>query len=716
MRRSRLLLTLFALALLGVSASVVLALTRPSEDTVATSGVVPQRYVVAVGAGDRECQTVSISKGSADVVRVSAAGRQQSIGPIRLSIRGRGLNERASLAGGLAEFSLSTPLNSGDHELCFTNAGRRTLFLAGEGPDVLATEDLTAEVGTYSLWIALEDQDPDAWWSRMRGMITRVGAVVGAPLGGASGWLALVLYGVAIALALLGGAAAACVARRGDVDGRGGVQASRHGSLERVAVGRWGLASVAAIAAASGAAWAIITPTFQVPDEPAHYAYVQYIGEMGKLPGGSPELQVYSDEQVAATEAIGTNALVGRADNRARESRPGFEAALENSTALDSGNGGGQTGASPQPPLYYALAALPYRASSWAPLPVQVLVLRLFSVLFFAATAVMVALVVRELFPSFVWAPFVAGAVVALQPMIGFISAGATPEAMMDLVAVGLVLAAVRGLKRPTTGAAIAIGLLGGAGAVTKITLVALVPAAGLAVGLVANRLRTAGRTAEARRAAVFGIGALAALPLAYCAWTLYVGRGLFPPGASPGLLPAEQIGPASAREFISYAWQLYLPRAPWQTDQFVYLPLEETWIFGWLGRYGWLDYGIDGWLRDLGMYVIAFFAALAVSGAVQHRSALRARSAELAVLVALTLGLAAVIAAGGYQYQRNTGLPFEQARYLFPLAGLYGALAVLATLGVGPKLRPVVIWLLFLLCSVHALSGPFLTLTRYYA
>lgn len=716
MRGSRLLVALSTLALLGVGGIVAIALSRPSEDTVATSGVAPQRYVVAVDAGERECQTVAVSRGRADVVRVSAAGRGENIGPVRLGVRGRGIEEKASLSGGIAEFSLPTPLGSGDHELCLTNLGSRTMFFAGEGPDVLATEDLTSEVGTYALWIELEDQDPKAWWSRMGGMVTRVGAVVGAPLGGASGWFALALYGGAIALALLGGAAAACLARRDVVDGRDGVCGSQSRSFERVAVGRWALTLVATIATASGAAWAIVTPTFQVPDEPAHYAYVQYIGETGKLPGASPELPAYSDEQTAAIDAIGSNALVGRANNRVRESSPDFASALEDSTALDSGNGGGQTGASPQPPLYYALAALPYRASSWAPLPVQVLVLRLFSVLLLAATAVIVALVVRELFPSFVWAPFVAGVVVALQPMIGFISAGATPEAMMDLVAVGLVLAVVRGLKRPTVGAAVAIGLFGGAGSVTKITLVALVPAAGLAVGLVAKRLRTVGRTGEARRAAVLGILALGALPFAYCVWTFSVGRGLFPPGASPGLLPADQIGSASAREFLSYTWQLYLPRAPWQVDQFAYFPLQETWIFGWLGRYGWLDYGIDGWLRDFGMYAIAFFAALAVSGAIRHREALRARKAELAVLVVMTSGLAVVIAAGGYQYQRNTGLPFEQARYLFPLAALYGALAVLAALGVGARLRPAIIWLLLVLCSAHGLTGPFLTLTRYYA
>jgi len=714
--RSLRILVLFASLLLVVGAVVAAALVQPSQETLATSGVAPQRYVVALDAGDQECQRVVLPRGTADLVRVSVAGRDEGVGPLRLSIRGEGITRDAPLLEGVAEFSIPSGLEAGSYRLCFKNLGKNTLFLAGEGPDVLALEDLSAQEGTYALWVSFEDRDPSSWWSRTDGMIARVGAVVGAPLGGWSGWVAVVLFGGAIILALFGGAAAACVAGMSRAEVVAGGDTLGWRSLEQAVLGRRALILVALIAGGTGSAWAIVTPTFQVPDEPAHYAYVQYIAETGKLPGASADLRAHSDEQAVATDAIGSNSLIGRATNRVRESRPEFEAVLDDSTKLKSDNGGGQTGASPQPPLYYAIAALPYRASSWAPLPVQILVLRLFSVLLLAATAVIVALVASELFPSFLWAGFVAGTVVALQPMIGFISAGATPEAMMDALAAGLVLVTVRGLRRPTVGIAIAIGLLGGAGAVTKITLVALLPAAGLAVGLVAKRLRDAGRHDEARRALTFGLLSALALPLLYVVWTFAVGRGLFPPGASPPVLPADRIGPASLREFLSYSWQLYLPRGPWQTDQFSYFPLEETWIFGWLGRYGWLDYGIDGWLRDFGMYAIAMFALLAIAGAIRYRAALRTRSSELLVMFVMTLCLAIVIAVGGYQYKRNTGLPFEQARYLFPLAALYGALAVLAVLGAGPKLRAGVVWLLLVLVTTHALTGPFLTLVRYYA
>ena len=37
-----------------------------------------------------------------------------------------------------------------------------------------------------------------------------------------------------------------------------------------------------ALAFVVAASWAFVTPAFQSPDEPEHFAYVQYFGETGK--------------------------------------------------------------------------------------------------------------------------------------------------------------------------------------------------------------------------------------------------------------------------------------------------------------------------------------------------------------------------------------------------------------------------------------------------
>lgn len=698
------------LVVLGVAAWT---LSRPGEDIVATTGVAPSRYVLQVERGEQACQPIGVQDGSADHLLFSVSSRAGQAGPVVVTVDGAPVARTAALPTGLVDLALAEEVGAGTHEICVRNRGERPLLLAGEGADVTASSGAPPAPGTYALWIQLEDRTPPAWLAVLPDTITRAGSAAGAPLGAVTGWLVLALVCGSLLLALVAGAAAA-------VDASGHAPASdADGDVTRrvrsLASGRGALVTAAVVAAACGAAWALLTPPFQVPDEPAHYAYTQYLAETASLPGGEPNRLAYSDEQTSAMAVVGANALVGRATNRAPATTEAVEQALRDGKDLPRDNGGGQTGASPQPPLYYGLAAVPYYAASWAAVPLRVLVIRLFSVLMLAATAVLVGLLARELLPRFSWAPLVAGLVVALQPVIGFVSAGATPEGLMDLIAAAFLLASVRAIRRPSVRAAVIVAVLAGAGVITKITLAALVPPAVLVVGLVAYRLAQRGDRSQAIRAALLGTVALGALPLLYAAWTLAAGRGLFPPGAAAGVLPPEAIPPASAREFVSYLWQLYLPRVPGQVDQFGYLPLEETWVFGWLGRYGWLDYGIDGWVRDLGLYIVCLLGVSAIAGLLRFRASVWAARWELLTFVTATASLAVVIAVGGYLYKRNTTLPFEQARYLFPLAGLYGLVAVASVLGPGRRLRAPVLWSLVVLLAIHELSGFFLTLIRYY-
>ena len=63
-----------------------------------------------------------------------------------------------------------------------------------------------------------------------------------------------------------------------EADGTRPRRAGARGWLPRAA---WACAAVALL---NGLAWSLITPPFQVPDENAHYAYVQELAERGKLP------------------------------------------------------------------------------------------------------------------------------------------------------------------------------------------------------------------------------------------------------------------------------------------------------------------------------------------------------------------------------------------------------------------------------------------------
>lgn len=697
-----------AAVVIGVS---VVGLSQPVSQPVATSGVGPARYVASLGVNDRLCQEVRVVRGRADRIRISVTSDTGGASSaLRVSVNGDVVRRTVADDGYLIG-DLGQSLGNGVHKVCLQNRGKAALLLAGDGPDVLSDPERKSIPGTYVLWVQLEDRSPDRWLDVMPSAIRRVGDTVGSTLGAASGWVALALLLVGLCVALLAVSAAAARCLRGP-----GPDTQEAANLNRLTSGRGALAVVWVVAGLSGAAWAILTPLFQVPDEPAHYAYVQYFAEKGALPGGSADLLPYSDEQAAAMNAVGSDALVGQPLNRVRESDPALERALDETTDLPRDNGGGRTGASPQPPLYYAAASVPYHLASWAPVPTRVLVLRLFSVALFAFTAVLIAVLAGELFPRLWWAPLVAGLAIGVQPMLGFVSAGATPEAFMDLVAAAFLLAAVRAIRKPSRRSAIAVGALAGAGVITKITLVGFVPAALLTLGIVAWRVKGTRGTREAALSTLLGAGALLVLPAAYIVWTMAVGRGVFPPGAAPPQLPPEQVPPATVREFLSYLWQLYLPRVPGQVDFFGFMPLQETWIYGWLGRYGWLDYGLSGWVREVGYYVVLGIGGLAVVGLLRERRSLWRARWEVLVFVVSAAGLAFVIAVGGYQYKRTTTLPFEQVRYLFPLAGLFALALVTAVIGTGRRLRPLAMWAVIVLASVHALTGPFLSLIRYYS
>src|SRR5271156_835893 len=54
--------------------------------------------------------------------------------------------------------------------------------------------------------------------------------------------------------------------------------------LRRVPRAAWACAIIATL---SAACWSLVTPPFQAPDEPSHFAYVQYLAETGRLPTSS---------------------------------------------------------------------------------------------------------------------------------------------------------------------------------------------------------------------------------------------------------------------------------------------------------------------------------------------------------------------------------------------------------------------------------------------
>lgn len=475
----------------------------------------------------------------------------------------------------------------------------------------------------------------------------------------------------------------------------------------------------------NGVGWALLTPTFQVPDETAHFAYVQYLAETGKRPGdvGRPE---YSSEQTQVMGALRTTIVIGRALEKGPQTeaqdRQADQAISDAQQSASRKDAGGPSTASGQPSLYYALAAVPYRLTSWASLPTRVVAVRLFGALLLGLTAGLVALLASSLLPGRTWPAFVAGAAVGLQPVVGFVSAGATPDPLLMFLSTALIYLVTRSISAGLTQRrAVLLGSVIGAGTVTKLTFLALLPPTAAIVLFLVVRDRSRFRTASGPdwaggvKALSVVLGSALVLPLVFVIWTKIQGMAIRPPGTAPALLPAAQQNLGTGREELSYIWQLYLPKAPGQIDQFGFSPITETWIKGFVGRYGWLDYSAPTWMVDAARQIIVVGLGLATLSVFRYRKRVRQHLPEGLAMLAILASLLVVIGHEGYGFRNSTNLVFEQARYVFPVVALYALGVVAACAAAGRRAAPLVAFGCVGLFAAHSLSGVFLTLDRYY-
>ncbi len=484
----------------------------------------------------------------------------------------------------------------------------------------------------------------------------------------------------------------------------------------------------------AGLGWTLLTPPFQVPDETAHFAYVQYLAETGKRPGGSPASEI-STEQIAVMGAIRTTTIIGRPLESPPATRAADQAADQQIEAarrhLPRDDGGGPSTASGQPPLYYLVAAVPYRLTSWASLPTRLAAVRLLGALFLALTAGLARLLVLEFLPGRSWAGArrrVRGRAAAgdgLHLRRG--DAGWPVDAGGDRSAVhgGADLAA----RADPAACRLTFGAFVGAGMLTKLTFVAFVPPAILFGLVVVWRDRAlfapTGPDGRARSAwtGVLGVAARIAAPMLglrsccrflYFVWSKAQGLPLRAPGSATARPPVElRRLRSSARSCPTRGSCSCLARGS-RYAQFPYPPFTETWLTGLIGRYGWLDYTAPQWMIDWGLNLVRAGFVLIAVGLVRLRHQWRQVLPIALLLGAFVASLLLVIGHAGYGYRNATGLVFEQARYVFPIVGVYALGVALVCWACGRRFAPVVAGLLVALFAVHELSGMMLTLARY--
>lgn len=156
---------------------------------------------------------------------------------------------------------------------------------------------------------------------------------------------------------------------------------------------------------AVGTLYAVYTPIWQAPDEPAHYNYIREIVETGQLP--VIDFQDYDQAYLS------------------RLTSEGFPPELSVDGVRYEGH---------QPPLYYLLAVPVYGVSGGS-----VLVLRLFSLALGGVTVLSAVLAARTLFPGADWLALGVGVFVAFVPQHVAILASVNNDSLAGAVlAVGL--------------------------------------------------------------------------------------------------------------------------------------------------------------------------------------------------------------------------------------------------------------------------------------
>ncbi len=593
---------------------------------------------------------------------------------------------------------------SGNVQLVGTKKGTRTF-------------DTSAPTTQSRIRVAYMRQGSESLWAYAPTMLHRMG--LGRAWGGS--WIVLLIVVLLIAPGALAVRQLLRPQTRGppseqDEDATEQPPGRARAALRRVPRTAWVCATIALL---NATAWAILTPPFQAPDELDHFAYVQVLAETGKPPT-KPTFD-YSDEennalaQTKFQEHLATSHVGVWSTAEQRQLDRVLAARPSRANPGDAGT------AAAQPPLYYALQAIPYSIASGGSLLERLTLMRLLSALLAAVTAFFVFFFVREALPSVPWAWTVAGLATALQPMLGYISGSINADALLFPTSAALLYCVARGFRRGLTPAlAIAIGAAAAIGVLTKLTFVALLPA--VAVALVGMALRQEPDSKlRALRLPGIAVGvALAPILLeALLSATAWDRDRLGGP-----VTGATAFGSASGKgggllDKLNYVWQFYLPRLPGTADT---LPgqwsTRDGWAFSFVGQFGYTGAKPPGWILDPVLLAATAAIALSVRTLIQGWETLRARALEFAVYGLMVVGIAAGIAVAAYgaeqSLRQGIGYLF-QARYFFPLAALMAGIVALTARGAGRRAGPIVGAAIVMLVLGHNLLSQLSALANWY-
>lgn len=383
-----------------------------------------------------------------------------------------------------------------------------------------------------------------------------------------------------------------------------------------------------------GFQYAALTPTWQTPDEPAHYNVIRQIARTGQL----PKLEVGDYDQAYMEQIVGQ----------------GFPPGLpvEGLQYQDY-----------QPPLYYLLLTPLFILFNGALLP-----LRLASLVLGAGVIVLAFLTVRELFPAQPMLALLTAGFIAFIPQHLAMLAGVNNDSLSELLIAW-------GLWRMTRSLTLGVrpwelGLVLGLAFITKVQAYVLAPVAAL---FLLMHWRALGWGAWRR---LLGIVLRVALP-ALLIGTLYWGRNWLVCGPLDVVCGQWHnqvvVGQPTTADWIAeHGWANYLQR-------FFVFTFDSFWgVFGWMGVF------MDGRIY-WALLVFSMGLILGGLGALRRWPAITLAQRQGVGLLAFS----GLVTLSLYLYY-NVNFVQHQGRYLFPALipiGLAAAVSVWQWAGWGVAL-----------------------------
>ncbi len=385
-----------------------------------------------------------------------------------------------------------------------------------------------------------------------------------------------------------------------------------------------------------GALYAVLTPAWQVPDEPAHYNYVQYVAEHSSLPELRP-----GDYPAAYLEEI-----------KARRFSP--EMSIE-----------GIRYESHQPPLYYILAASVYRLAERFGLP-SLLALRAFSLLLGAAALWVAYRLLHAAFPQEPLLALGAAAFTATLPMHLTMTAAVNNDVLAELLTAAIIWRLMA--MRPADWSnrrSLALGALLGLAFMTKMQSYVALGVAFVALlwdALAASALAVGARAFHPWKKALLHGAIMLVTALAISAPWLARNAALYGPGDLFGLNRHDQVvvGQLTSAQYIAQNGLPALLRS-----------LVTTTFHSFWGQFGWMGVPLPNTIYlDLALLTGLAFAGLLLYLWRSWRSAGLPSGTTARNLVLLIVW--AALTTAGYLWW-NTRFLQHQGRYLFPALPVWG-------------------------------------------